>query len=241
MHITVATLSESGDRDYNEDKTGVFTKNDGCCIVLADGLGGHGKGEVASAAAVEAVSQVYLESDQPEMSEMFESAQDKVTTMQKESNDFYSMKTTLVTAVVSGDAISWGHIGDSRLYFFKDKKLVCRTLDHSVPQMLVNAGEIKESQIRGHVDRNKLLRVVGTQWDSPRYQLQEPFKLTGCEQLLLCSDGFWEYIDEKKMVKLLKKSKEPNEWLEAMKKVVLSNGKGNNMDNFSAICAFIEE
>ncbi len=241
MRITIASLTESGSRPYNEDSIGAFNKSDGCCVVLADGLGGHGKGEVASKTAVEAVKRVYFSAESPQLAEMFEAAQADVMEKQRVSNDFNSMKTTMVTALICGNVFTWGHIGDSRLYCFKKRKLITRTLDHSVPQMLVNAGEIKESEIRGHIDRNKLIRVIGTKWDTPRYQIGETMLLTGKEQFLLCSDGFWEYIDERQMIKLLKKSTDPQMWLEEMKKVILINGSGKNMDNYSAIAVFAEE
>ena len=79
-----------------------------------------------------------------------------------------------------------------------------RTIDHSIPQMLALAGEIKEKEIRRHPDRNKLLRVVGTDWENPQYEISEDVEKTGGEAFLLCSDGFWENITEKEMVKCLK-------------------------------------
>lgn len=240
MNVRIASVSECGSRDYNEDSVGSFVGEDCWCLVLADGLGGHGKGEVASQTAVDAVRDVFFNEGNPEVSGMIEAAQAAVTLKQKENNDFFSMKTTLTTVLIDNENISWGHVGDSRIYFFRKNKLISRTLDHSVPQMLVNAGEIKDSEIRGHVDRNKLLRVVGTKWDSPRYDLSEKIRLIGAEAVLMCSDGFWEYIEDKQMVKLLKKASSPEEWLENMKAVVLKNGAGCNMDNFSAVCAFIE-
>lgn len=70
--------------------------------------------------------------------------------------------------------MQWGHVGDSRLYYFKNGKIVKRTLDHSVPQMLVARGEIDEKEIRHHPDRNRLVRVMGMEWDEPKYQVSEP-------------------------------------------------------------------
>ena len=72
------------------------------------------------------------------------------------------MKTTVVVLHIKNKNARWAHVGDSRLYFFKNKKLIERTLDHSVPQNLVVCKEIKEKDIRYHADRNRLLRVLGT-------------------------------------------------------------------------------
>ena len=101
------------------------------------------------------------------------------------------MKTTLVILHVGEERIWWGHIGDSRLYYFQNRKLQKRTLDHSVPQMLVAAGQLKEKQIRNHPDRNRLLWVLGVDWDSPKYQLAEPEARGGRQAFLVCSVGLW--------------------------------------------------
>jgi len=76
-----------------------------------------------------------------------------------------------------------------------------RTLDHSVPQLLVKSGRIKEKEIRKHPDRNRLLKVMGVVWASPEYEKSRVITLNGKEAFLLCSDGFWELIEEKKMAR----------------------------------------
>ncbi len=136
---------------------------------------------------------------------------------------------------IDGNKVQWGHVGDSRLYAFAKNKVKLRTLDHSVPQMLVFAREIKEKQIRNHPDRNRLLRVMGIEWEKPMYELAEQTQLEKYQAFLLCSDGFWELIDEKQMCKLLKNSSTVEEWMQAMVEVIKQNGIGKNMDNYTAI------
>ena len=101
--------------------------------------------------------------------------------------------------------------------------------------MLALAGDIKEKDIRRHSDRNMLLKVIGTEWDEPQYELEPPMELKKETAFLLCTDGFWDFIDEKTMQKTLKKSKTAEEWCKTMVDIVRENGRGNNMDNFSAI------
>ena len=86
------------------------------------------------------------------------------------------------------------------------------TLDHSVPQMLAAIGEIKENEIRHHPDRNRLLRVLGTEMEEPRHQKSEWMEKQTHQAFLLCSDGFWELINEKKMEWCLKWAKSPEQW-----------------------------
>lgn len=240
--VSYHLLSNTGSRENNEDNIGMYQKGSEYCFVLADGLGGHGKGEEASRLAVEASVKTFAESGagQKTLEESFQEAQSSILKNQKVDVQARDMKTTLVVLHIAEEQFQWGYIGDSRLYYFKNKKLAERTLDHSVPQMLVAAGELRESQIRNHPDRNRLLRVLGVDWDSPRYQIEEPLDRREKQQFLLCSDGFWELIDEKKMEHCLKKSKTPQEWLERMEEIVRKNGRGKNMDNYSAIVVWTE-
>ena len=149
------------------------------------------------------------------------------------------MKTTLCILHIQDSCASWLHVGDSRIYQFRKGKLIKKTLDHSVPQMLVAQGEIKESQIRFHEDRNRLLRVVGMSEKAPKYDMTQEVRIDATTSFLLCSDGFWEYLEEKEMIRLLKNASNPQEWIEKMEEIVMKRGQDKNMDNYSAIAVFI--
>lgn len=233
-------MSDCGMRANNEDSVGVYQYGETYCFALADGLGGHGKGEVASKLAVEATIEAFNSKVQEGtfMDLAFHKAQEAILKGQQEDRTASDMKTTLVILNVGEDGHNWGHIGDSRLYYFQDNRLKDRTLDHSVPQMLVTIGEIKEKQIRQHPDRNRLLKVLGVETDNLKYQLSPPVLREKKQAFLLCTDGFWELIEEKKMEKTLKSSSSPEEWLIAMKAIVLKNGKSKDMDNYSAIAVW---
>ena len=241
--ISYYLLTSQGDRNNNEDNVGMYQSYDEYCFVLADGLGGHGKGEVASDLAVEqSVMTFALKGTASEecICQSFQNAQNKIHELQNKNPIYKDMKTTLVILHVGKEEIRWGHVGDSRLYYFERGKLVGRTLDHSVPQMLVEAGEIKEKKIRHHPDRNRLLRVMGIEGEEPRYQLGQPVDRKPGQAFLLCTDGFWELIDEKKMASCLKKARNPQNWLELMEQIVKKHGQGLNMDNYSAVGVWID-
>lgn len=238
--VTYKIITNQGDRELNEDCATATELNDNYCFLLADGLGGHGKGEVASALVVESGRYLFQHyQGEKFLEDCFSTAQDELMKEQKLQNACSEMKTTMVVLEIRGNQAKWGHIGDSRLYHFHKNKIVTRTLDHSVPQMLVMAGEIKEKQIRGHEDRNRLLRVMGVEWSSPQYAIAKEVPLKDCQAFLLCTDGFWELIEEKTMVSLLKKSKSVDTWMESMEAEVKKNGIGKNMDNYTAIGIWI--
>lgn len=236
--ITYKFITHIGDREHNEDSAICVELDGNYCFVVADGLGGHGRGDIASQKVIEVFNREFhvdRESNEHFWEHAFTNAQDEILNLQRAQRDKFGMKTTAVCLSIIGDICQWGHIGDSRLYVFGKNKVKCRTLDHSVPQMLALSGEIKEKHIRHHPDRNRLLRVVGVEWDSPRYEVSEELPLADCEAFLLCTDGFWEHIDPKKMGSLLKKSKTVDEWLDLMTAEVEKNGNGQDMDNYTAI------
>lgn len=149
------------------------------------------------------------------------------------------MKTTVVCLEIKGDMACLLHVGDSRAYLFEKGGFRRRTIDHSVPQMLVQRGDIQEKDIRHHEDRSRLLRVMGTEWDSPKYSIEKDIRIGHKTSFLLCSDGFWEWITEKEMSHLLKKADTPEGWLHSMEQVIRREGMGSNLDNYSAVAVFV--
>ncbi len=237
-----AVVSHAGTREVNEDSAGAVETQNIQCFVVADGLGGHGKGDIASTLAVEAFKKIFHESQESieeTMRSAFGQAQKEILDEQIRTNLKMQMKTTLVSLAITEDSLIWGHIGDTRLYAFSHNRVKTRTLDHSVPQMLVLAKEIKEKEIRNHPDRNKLLRVLGVSGEVPRFELSAIKKRRKFQAFLLCTDGFWEMILEKEMQQCLRKSKTAQEWLEKMEEIIRQRGEGKEMDNFSAIGVFL--
>jgi serine/threonine protein phosphatase PrpC len=236
-------ISKYGDRKDNQDYVGVVNINEKHCFILADGLGGHEGGANASKLAVQSVERVFFQQQEVTrqcMEQCFEESQRAILKEQKSKHIKNGMLTTLVILMTDKNYALWGHVGDSRLYVFNNHHCINRTIDHSVPQMLAAAGEIKEKQIRNHKDRNKLLSVIGEEWDTPGYEIAKRIDLDKGMSFLLCSDGFWELIEEKQMETMGKRSITCKDWLERMEKKVLRKGRKRSMDNFSAICVWMK-
>ena len=237
MAIVFAEYTNKGDREINEDSIGHIANGDNGFFVLADGLGGHGGGEIASQLVVNKAKE-YYKKNPDDISGCFVESQNALVSEQRAKNAFDELKTTMVCLSIHDGKALWGHVGDSRLYHFVSGKICGRTFDHSVPQMLAKIGEIREKDIRGHVDRNRLIRVLGMEWNEPKYELSNEIVLCGNDTFLLCSDGFWELITESEMEKALKRAVSPDQWIEMMSTKILKNGTGRNMDNFSAIAVY---
>ncbi len=240
--MTFQVLSQCGSREINEDSVYAGCLNGCSLFVVADGLGGHGKGDVASMLAVNAFKETFSNGSEP-LSTLFPkaflNAQTAILTEQTRTACPFQMKTTVCALAIYDGNLIWGYIGDTRLYAFFRNKIKVRTLDHSVPQMLVLARDIKEKDIRNHPDRNKLLRVLGVSGDVPKFEVTEVQNATKYQAFLLCSDGFWEHILEKEMCVTLKKSSSAAEWLERMQKIVEQRGSSADMDNYSAITVWM--
>ena len=224
-----------GGRDVNEDTCTILNKmkND-YCFIVADGLGGHGGGAQASQTAVTSISTSYLNDNlqQPDgFNIWFQKANQEVVRLQSLSCE---MKTTLVTLNIKDDFAMWAHVGDSRLYHFVENKIKEQTFDHSVSQMAVLRGEIKQEEIREHVDRNRLLRALGRN-DEIKIEVSEKTNLIGEKHaFLLCTDGFWEYVYEKEMEEALVSSTSAENWINIMKEYVKKRSKEGN-DNNTAV------
>ena len=246
MEIRAAYISEKGGREVNEDFVQISKLTDGVTVALADGLGGHGLGDEASRTAVQVADAEIKASGSLERA--FEKAQEAVLDKQNRCRTKTKMKTTLCLLRIRDGRAEAGHVGDSRIYYFKNGKILKRTLDHSLPQMLVNAGEIKENEIRFHEDRNRVTRVIGTEWEEPQYEIEKEFiakekGLFGIKNryaFLLCSDGWWELINEADMETALSSADSPEEWLLRMKERICENGKGKEMDNYTAAAVFVK-
>ncbi len=238
--MTYAALTRNGTRKVNEDSVGTAQAENRHLFVLADGLGGHGGGEVASKIAVDTATHMFQSSTQEDLiAHIIEEANQQILNKQLEDGLPGDMKTTIVCLTVANGIAKWGHVGDSRLYLFRKKKPILRTLDHSVPQTLVLAGRLCEKKIRFHEDRSRLLRALGVREKELESEIENPKDILPGDVFLLCSDGFWEWVNEKEMQKSLKKHDDPQAWLDTMEKILLKNGGNNALDNYSAIAVFI--
>lgn len=239
MNITTYSYTNRGGRPENEDSIRLESRSGRTILALADGLGGHGGGEVASALAVDAVCQACLDCpavDEAALVQSIQEANEKVLDGQAASG-LEEMRTTLVALCLEGDQSLWAHVGDSRLYRLSQGTITQLTRDHSVTYRKYLGGEITRMDVYHDDDRSSLLRVLGRPSCSPE---------TGCaplqpgEAFLLCSDGFWEYVYQEEILADWLKSETPEQWAQLMLLRHIRRAPQGN-DNFSLITVFVEE
>lgn len=238
MKISACCYTNRGGRERNEDSVRCLVEAGRGVFVVADGLGGHGKGEVASGMAADFLLDrcAGQPPDTEQLLELFQQANETVISGHGVPGQ-EDMKTTAVVLSVDGDRAVWAHIGDSRLYRFSDGALYQVTRDHSVTYMKYLGGEISYMDIYHDDDRSSLLRALGKQPCRPEAG-QGPVRRG--DAFLLCSDGFWEYVYREEMLLDLLKAETPEQWARNMLlRHIRRTPPGN--DNFSLITVFAEE
>ena len=236
MAFSIASCSSRGGRDYNEDAVFVGENGGLHVALLADGCGGYMGGELASGAIRETVARelpnLAGEEAMPQaMTELTMRCKEAVGQVQCERRG--KMCSTLVLLTARDATAHVLHVGDSRAYHFRKGKLLHQTRDHSLAQMAVLSGEISERDIRQYPYRNMLIYAVGGD-AMPELKPHALEPLESGDGLLLCSDGFWEYVLEDEMAFDLCKAETADDWLAGML-ARLAQRVPPTHDNLSAI------
>ena len=232
-------FTNRGGRSYNEDSVGSRTEGDHGVFVVADGLGGHSFGEVASACIRDTLLDGFpcRDGDPAQWLEVqIADANQRVLALQREKNAV--LKSTVAALYIMGSRAIWAHAGDSRLYYIHEGKLKACTEDHSVAYMKYKAGEITRREIAFDEDQSRLLRSIGgTDHNEPVIRVDEEFLSPG-DAFLLCSDGAWEFLDDEEIAIDLLKSKNAQQWTEYLLLRMMERIGGGN-DNLTALAVML--
>ncbi len=247
LRLEVAELSDVGRRrDSNEDNMTRYVPKDskimerkGAIFVVADGMGGHAAGEVASEIAVEAIREEYYEAESDGVIEGLQHAIKQANRViyerATEQAGRAGMGTTCVAVVTRGPLAYIANVGDSRVYLIRDGQMRQLTNDHSWVAEQVRAGMLTDEQARTHAHRNVITRALGTQAEVEPDLFVEV--LQEGDRLLLCTDGLSGPVSDPEMNRIISSSP-PQEAVRAL--IAQANEQGGP-DNITAVLIHVQE
>ena len=225
-------FTDVGGWEQNEDCYLAKRLPGGGLFVVADGLGGHRCGEVASRIAVDTIKNA--SGCGAPLADAVQAANEAV--LWDQTGERAGMKTTAAAVRVTDAGAETAHVGDTRIYALQNGKIVFQSRDHSASQLAVAVGEIRPEELRSHPDRNVLTRALG----AGRTVRVETTDLPAgrFDSLLLCSDGFWEYVLEDEMERTRRETQTADRWLYEMRQLQLRR-RPEGCDNSTAIAVLL--
>lgn len=228
-------------RSHNEDSVIIVENNGGYLLAVADGMGGHRGGEIASSIAVSHIGKCFSELKEiPNKEDMIVWLQKVVSEANvhiykytNENPDSTGMGTTIVIGILTDEYLLFGNIGDSSGYVFKDDKLYKITTDHTLVNLLVKSGELTEEEALHHPRKNVLMRALGA---TSTVEMDIFDVETDVDGILLCSDGLTNMLEDEQIARVLNEKQEIDNKLQKL--VFKSNNRGGS-DNISI--AFIDK
>jgi protein phosphatase len=230
-------------RNTNEDAIFIFDSQYGCLpnlYILADGMGGHKAGEIASSSAIEFFCEYIHENRVVMLKENYEYldiikkailfANDKIYNKSKTDEDFEGMGTTFVVASILNNKLLVENIGDSRLYIVRDEEIIQITVDHTYVMELLKKGKITETEVFNHPNKNAITRAVGTEekLDIDTFEIE----LHKNDIIMMCSDGLTNMLTDTEILDIVLKSDTIEE---AAKMLVDQSNENGGVDNISVI------
>lgn len=239
MKVSAVGLSDTGlVRTLNEDSFLIRGFENGApygfCI-LADGMGGHNAGEVASSMATEIIANELTQSDMnddedrivSQITASLDYANNEIYNKSVTSQENSGMGTTAVIVYLNGETAYIANIGDSRAYLIDNQEISQLTTDHSIVQKLVDSGSITPEEARNHPEKNIITKALGTE-PSENYDIYE-FSVREGDRLLLCSDGLTDMLYDTQINDILNQHNDPNEAVFALVEAAKENGGRDNI------------
>ncbi len=209
MKFTIFQNSRQGPRQYNQDRLAYSYSKDALLLVVADGMGGHRHGEIAAQLAVTTMTDAFQRLAVPTLSspakfliDHIQQIHDMIDQLTQERELIEAPRTTIVAAVVQRGVLYCAHVGDSRLYHFRDGHLLFRTEDHSIVQSLYSKGIINKDDMSTHPYRHKVYSCLGGDVP-PKIDLSDRHELLEGDTILLCTDGVWGAVTDEQVKRIL--------------------------------------
>ena len=239
----MASSTDVGARDGNEDALRHGSYAGGHYAVVADGAGGHARGEDASRLAVECIERGLCAGaafTPAHLTALVRQAHALLQRQHAGARPEASMHTTVVALWIDAavQKALWTHVGDSRLYRCRHGQAELLTQDDSVVQRMVQAGLLSAQQSRKHPQKNHLVAALGIEGEVDPHTVARAVHLLEGDAYLLCSDGWWDHFEPEDLVHSLARAQTPEEWLQDMRARVQTRAQPQQ-DNYTAIAVWV--
>ncbi len=237
MRFSVYQISRKGGREKNEDRMGYCYTRDSGLFALADGMGGHPEGEMASQLALQTMAALYQRDARPTLADPIRFLQDAIMAGHHQLLRYASEKglidtprTTIVACILQGNSAYWAHCGDSRLYLVRGEKLIARTRDHSYSELQQTLSSVVPLNER--YNRNVLFTCLGSP-GKPVVDTAGPLIMQEGDRIMLCSDGMWGTVEDEEITRHLS-TRTISDAVPELVEVALRNG-GAKCDNVTVL------
>jgi serine/threonine protein phosphatase PrpC len=239
MRFSIFQDTLLGQRQVNQDRMGYCFTRDALLMVVADGMGGHPRGELAAQVAMQTIAAEFQGEAKPLLPDVqafldsaVRRAHREILRLQTQQALPESPRTTVVACVVQQSQVWWAHAGDTRCYLIRDGEVLRRTRDHSKVQSLLSLGLIQPGEEDHHPERNKVLNCLGSPFE-PTVEISAPVKLQPGDRILLCSDGVWGGLPEADLVRVASNGSVQAAVPSMVRRAVLNSGRA--ADNATAM------
>ncbi len=203
-------VSHPGNRKLNQDAADIFSHNAVTVMALADGMGGHPRGEVASQIFIDCARLLLRKharanySAKSYITDVMQTADRKIKEFGQRQQPAISPRTTAVLVTIYQGQMQWSHLGDSRIYLFRHNRAHLRTLDHTPVEVLRLKGELEDADSQSKaIGRSGVSRCLGSQREVDNIKVTPPQTLQQDDLLLLCTDGVWSQLTQAELEGLM--------------------------------------
>ncbi|VAW75554.1 Protein serine/threonine phosphatase PrpC, regulation of stationary phase [hydrothermal vent metagenome] len=240
----VFSISHIGDRKENQDSLIHLKSGLSECYLVADGMGGHSGGKLASTKFCTAMSQLFPlyinnidnidnidNNNSQDINNLIDDARLQMCQQVKAENPDLSPHTTAVLVIYDKEYAHIAHAGDSRAYLFQNQALTWQSKDHSIAQLMVDQGDMEETEIPQDQSQNILYRSI--ECEKKHLINISRFKIGSGDKIILCTDGFWCFVKQQELLDLAQSSK-PKKTLKQLTQKAYRRAKGD-ADNITAL------
>lgn len=246
MELDTAQVSLTGDRSDNQDRAEVLISDDSVLAVVADGMGGHARGDLAAETAIASLVNSFRHARRsPEapaefLVEAIAVAHREVLELGAGMRADIRPGTIVVCALVSGGKLWWANVGDSRAYHVRKGHVLARTRDHTVVEGLVAAGDITPEQAHLHPERHVVEYCLGVDEMEPPTNVSDARDLERGDIILLCTDGFWSQLGEAVIMERIAKNEDIDDTIQELAEDAVRAARPQS-DNVTAVALRVEE